>query len=454
MKCCICGIEPKSGKLGNGWKQKGNGQVFCPIHMKETHYIRSIEIPIASVVEGPGDDFGKSFKNAFYAEGRKITRLANWARHELDRNDIEILPGMDKLPKCPSEKKGGPFYLYGTWCTHGPFRDGDHKVNPTTANCVFRQVMAKYKAKRFDVLIANSGQFESYKFPQPIPFHNKQWKAEWLGEDPSQRTPVISLSIGEDKYKVRLRGGKGFLRQKESFAKLISGEAIGGEMALYWKAANEGDRRFGIFVRRNTDNVFGNIMCKMVMWLPKDIVKRRPKVLTVTTDPESFLVASFGDSEVWRLNCDYYKRRTEAYYTQLHRLADDQKAERRFDKSSKMIAIRRDLIVNNFNNFKSSFIHERAREVANYAKRHNCSEVMYRDDVKSYLPTFAWFDLETKLKEKIEGEYGITFTKINDRSKQGSAKREVVPGGKDESDAKDGAMGAGTEVRDSENEDD
>lgn len=432
MKCSICGTEKKGDTINGGWKQKAE-QIFCPSCWHKLYFVRSVTFPVASIVEGPGETAAerwKSFRAAMQACWQNSTQLANWAITEMAKRDVVRMPGMEKLPPSPPNKKtpnGEPsFYLYKEFQGHPLAVDLFKDIDTHAVVAILNNIQAKYKASRFDVIWKRDAALPTFKFPYPYPIGSKNWKAEWLSE--TELAPVIRVTLNKTPFAIRLRGGSGFRRQKETFAKLISGDAAACEMAIYRVRAAGNDNRIGIKAHNNGATVNYNVMVKLVMWLPKEIIKRDAKVLTVSTDKGSFLIASFGDSELWRINADHVRRWIAEYNARRHRLSEDLKAEIRTGGKDKFADLR-ERLARVQNDRLNSFVHESARQVSNYASRHKCSEVFLNDECRDYFPNFPWDDFRQKLREKISDENNIEFSLWSDRSEETTSDSEASPDG-------------------------
>lgn len=447
MKCSICGETRAGDKIGGGWKEKV-GQVFCPDCWSKLYYVRSVTFPVASIVSGPElanpkkpneTEVAKrwnAFRAAMSVCWNQSTQLANWAITEMARRDTVRTPEMEKLPPSPPNKKGKPsFYLYKKFEPKKPLAvDLFSELDSNSVVAILNTVQAKYKASRFNVIWLRDEALPTFKYPYPYPISSKGWKPRWLSE--TEKAPVVEVSLNKQRFAIRLRGGSGFRRQKESFAKLLSGDAVACEMAIYRSRASQNDNRIGLKTHTDGATVRYNYMVKLVMWLPKSIIKRNEKVLTVATDPESFIIASFGDSSpVWRVNADHVRRWIAEYDRRRHRLSDDLKAELRAGGRDRFADLRARLAKHQ-NDRLNSFIHETSRHVADYAKRNKCSEVSLNNKCRSYFTGFPWEAFKTHLMQKLN-EYNITFSLWSDRPEQTQAGDETEASSEKDSSAEE-----------------
>lgn len=406
MKCSICGTDKPGEKLSGGWKKKGE-QIFCHTDWRKLYHIRAVTFPVAGPAFNARENWPK-LRTAIATCWQSATMLANWTVTEMAKADIVRMPDMEKLPKPPLSKKGNAFYLYPHARKVCPGLDTNSVVS------ILNTVQANYKKRRFDVIWRGEASLQRFRYPYPYPVPAAAWSARWLSE--TERVPIVSVPLAGERWDIRLRGGKGFQRQLKSFAQLISGDAVPCEMALYRVRAAGNDNRIGIKDHANGATAHYNIMCKLVMWLPKPIVSREPKTLIISTNPNSFIIASFGDFELWRVNGDHVKRWIAEYDHRRHRLSEDLKAELRIGGKDRFADLRERLAKHQNDRLKS-FIHTSARSVSDYANRHKCSDVYFNDECRTYLPDFPWHNFKTQLSTKLD-EHNIAFEEFSDRPKQ------------------------------------
>lgn len=428
---CLCGASRKGTKLGSGWKQKGS-QVFCPDCWRKLYHIRAVTFPIASIVEGPGENIKerwKAFREAIGICWQDATQLANWAITELAKRDVVRTPEMEKLAPMPPNKKGSPSsYLYKSFEPGKPLAvECFPRLDSAAIVAILNTVQAKYKAERFDAVWRRERSLPTFRYPMPYPLGSQDWKPSWLSE--TEKAPCITISLAKQKFKIRLRSGRGHKRQTRSFSALLAGDAVACEMAIYRKRAAQNDNRIGLKTKTDGATVRYDYMVKLVMWLPKEIVKREEKILTVTTDPASFIVASFGESELWRVNADHVKKWIREYDSRRHRLADDLKAELRSGGKDRFADLRLKLAKHQSDRIKS-FTHEQARLITNYAARHKCTEVMLNDSCREYLPDFPWANFKTQLQAKLH-EHNIELSEWESGPEQVEAGGEDNPVGQE-----------------------
>lgn len=433
MKCSICPSKKDGEKLLGGWKRKGE-QTFCPECWRKLYHIRAVTFPVASVVEGPGDNATerwKALRAALSNCWQNSTSLANWAVTELAKRDAVRLPDMEKLPKMPPNKKGSPSsYLYKQFEANKPLAvECFPEMDTGSIIAILNTVQAKYKSERFDVIWRRERSLPTFRYPYPYPIPAQGWAPHWLSD--TEKAACISVTLNRQRFTLRLRGGRGFRRQLASFAALIAGDAVGCEMAIYRVRAAQNDNRIGVKEKTDGATVHYNIMCKLVMWLPKEIVKREPKTLAIATDKASFLIASFDGSEVWRINADHVRQWIARYDTRRHRLSDDLKAELRGGGVDRFANLRAKLAKHQGDRL-NTFIHQSARQTSNYALRNKCSEVFLNDDCREYLPAFPWDRFKTELATKLN-EANIKFTEWSDRQDKGGTSSEAKASGSEPS---------------------
>jgi hypothetical protein len=397
-------------RLPRGWKWHHNeaGELicFCSDCWRQRYKLRAVTFPVAEVLNGEW----KEFTDALKACWGLSTSLANWAVNELAKADTPRLPGDEKLAAMP--KVG----LYQLWQQH-------HQRSAWTgaaqsANCLLRGVELKYRSQRLDVVWRNKAVLPRYRYPVPYPVHNATWEPsyqEYTGTDGQvSKVPSVSVPLGSKRFLVRLRGGYERARQLAAFAKIISGEAIRGELALYRVRGSLGDHRSSVSERHpgGGARVSYRIMCKLVAWLPGgERVKDRSGTLEVKTASNALWVAfAEGRENPWMLKANYVRRWIMAHRWKLQAIATDTKAERRRPKKRRLqLNEYLDKITHRQRNRLDTFCHTAAKMLAFFAHRQNVAEVVYDDRNKKYFQgEFPYFKLAGLLKQKLD-EFGIVF---------------------------------------------
>jgi hypothetical protein len=215
----------------------------------------------------------------------------------------------------------------------------------------------------------------------------------------------VNVKIGSSeggRFRLRLRGGPGFHRQRAAFDQVHSGEAVPGELAIYQRGKR--------------------IMVTLVAWLPrKDSGKAKPEeqeVLTVRTDRKALLVGlNLKEERLWVYNGDHLVRWAAEHRNQLQRWSEDTKYEQR---PVPRFANRREAAARKFRDRMNSATHEIAAQLAGYAERRRFSGVLYDDRDKSFCLNFPWFRLRELVKQKLDA-IGIGITVVTTGEIEGDA---------------------------------
>jgi hypothetical protein len=216
----------------------------------------------------------------------------------------------------------------------------------------------------------------TYRYPTPFPVPNQGWHATIEADQ-----AIVSVRIGDARYRLRLKRGPQFRRQMEAFRQIAKGGAVAGELAIL-----------------DHDGV----MVKMAAWLPRAEDKGpRADVLTVRTGKDCLLIAvNAKDEALWRYNGDHLRRWAGEHRTQLPRWSEDQNYEQR---PVPAFAQRRKAAVRKFRDRMNSATHEIALQLAGYASRRRFAQVRYDDNDHSYLGDgFPWYRLRSLIAEKLD----------------------------------------------------
>lgn len=215
---CECGTEVAGKRRPTGWKKHAD-RMWCVSCWKDSFVLRAITIPVAGPVDCSWEDLRKPIRD----QGHAAARVANMAIRRLAAADIVRTPDMAKMPamKFP--------YLYPDARIVGPELDS----NSTTA--LLQSVERKYGKARFAVTWLMQQALPTYRSPMPVPYHRASWKASFN----ESKRPVVSVRIGGERRLLRLRGGRQFRRQLGDFAKIVSGEALQGELTLFEHSGGE-----------------------------------------------------------------------------------------------------------------------------------------------------------------------------------------------------------------------
>ena len=95
------------------------------------------------------------------------------------------------------------------------------------------RIMFEYGKHRYDVLVRGDSSTLTHKYGYPILIRKGKWSPCPFTEDmPAPRIEIIMGKYSNQRLTLELCGGAGYKRQVASFKKLLTGEAVGGELAL------------------------------------------------------------------------------------------------------------------------------------------------------------------------------------------------------------------------------
>jgi len=398
--CDITGDEkeartsPKGAAiLPRGWR-RFSGQVWCDKAWKQYYYIAAVTIPVLKPVNGEWKDL----RDALKVSWQQSTSLSNWLMTELCKADVTRDPTVDKMPPMPTVN------LYQAARARFP------NMPTASLSSILQSVGLKYRAKRYEVVWLCKASLPNYRYPTPFPMRAQGWKAEHGPEG----EPVISCRLDGKRWHLQLKRGPGFHRQHAAFAKMVDGEAMGVEMALYQQRIGSGERANLPNSRRPGDGGFvpQRLMAKLVMWLPKPTGERvSDGVLAVATAPDALLCAIDQNDKCWTYNADHARRYVAEHSRVLQRLAEDRKAEWRYPKRrGAQIQRLTEQRCAKYRRRMNTVIDQVSSALANYARRRRVNLVTYNDTCRGYLASFPYHELEVKVWQKLD-RLGIAFEK-------------------------------------------
>jgi hypothetical protein len=366
--CAGCNAERNKPekRLPSGWHKRAD-EVLCSTCWGARYLLRAIAMQVVS----PLDCEWKDLRVSLSAMWALTTQASNWMVTQLYSRDVK----RTNEPKMPPMSR---VYLYPE------ARERFPGLPSQSVAALEQAVQKKYRAARYELIWTCARSLPTFRYPIPFAVPNQGWSAQLL----EAQKPVVSVRIGEARYRLRLKGGPGFRRQRAAFGQICSGEAVQGELALY----QQGD----------------HLMCKLVAWLPRPPVPSgKTGTLSVRTDRDCLLVALDATKEsLWKYNADHIVRRFREHRDQLQRWAGDQKYEQRPVPS---FAARRAKAVERYHASVRSAVQQIAAELVGYAKRRKFAEVKYDDKVTDYAPQFPWFALRDRIAVNCD-EAGIVFT--------------------------------------------
>jgi hypothetical protein len=316
-------------------------------------------MPVASPLDCSWEELRKALRTMW----AQTTAASNWIMTELYARDM----------RRGSEEKMPPMarvYLYPQARARFP------GLPSVTVASLEQSVQRKYRAVRYRVVWIAAASLPTHRYPTPFPVPSQEWYATIEADQ-----AIVSVRIGDARYRLRLKRGPQFRRHMEAFRQIAKGEAVAGELAIY-------DR--------------DGVMVKMAAWLPREDDKgARADVLTVRTGKDCLLIAvNAKDESLWRYNGDHLRRWAGEHRTQFQRWSEDQKYEQR---PVPAFAHRRETTVRKFRDRMNSATHEIAAQLAGYASRRHFARVRYDDSDHSYLGDgFPWYQLRCLIAEKLD----------------------------------------------------
>lgn len=375
----------KSGEpaLPHGWKRRPtDGAAVCGDCWRRRYILRAVTFSVAGPVGRTWAELRPVLKTCFTAS----TTVANAVVLELAKTDCARTAGMAKLPAHPRP------YLYPLVRQVAP------EMDSTTASALLRAVERKYMAIRHQVVWLRKAALPLYRYPTPYPVHNRTWRAE-VG---AGGEALVSLRLGGERWTLRLSGGPAFRHHRRAHQKLVDGVAVAGELALYEVPSGGGDHR-------PQGTATTRLMCKMVLWLPRDVVPReRSGTMHVRARPDLFLtVETAGSGYLWTINGDWMRQAIVGHSHALQKLREDVKAEKRLTRSrGEALRVRLQRISHRQGSRVTAFCHETTASIAARAARSNVATVTLHKSEGTFMPSFPWYCWTEMLRTKLD-ERGI-----------------------------------------------
>lgn len=387
--CGSCGAtrtKPEK-RLPGGWKKRAE-EIYCDACWKKNYLLRAITVPVVSPLDQTWAELRAVLREMWGA----TTQASNWMLTELYARDVRRT-SEPKLPPMPA------VYLYPE------ARERFPSLPSQSIATLEQQVKAKYRAKRYEVVWTCAASLPTYRYPTPFPCPNQGWSLSFEElvdkEKTIKQVPIVSVRLGDQRVRLRLKGGPRYRRQRASLEKIASGSAVQGQLDLYQR----GD----------------DLLCKLVAWLPRDPDERgkeRTGTLYVRTAPDAMLIGLDSKAEkLWTYHGDQVPRWSAEHREQLQHWADDSKAEHRPDVP---FQARREEAAVRYRNRMASACHQMAAMVAGYARRRRFAAVEYRDADTSFCPDFTWFRLRELLREKCDA-VDVAFEHASGEEKTESA---------------------------------
>lgn len=372
VKCCACSEEKpmrtdsiKRTLLPAGWVEF-NG-VHCRKCWSKKFTVRAVTFPVVKPLGVEWPEFGKALRQAW----QDVTSLANITVQELFRADVVRTPDMEKLPPAPKVN----VYKIG--------RERFPKMDSVVVAAVVRAVQSKYNRERWGVIWQRNTALPVFNSPQPLPIPARNWRAEM-----TESGVVVDLPVSGVRYRLALRGGRDYARQTAAVQKVCDGTLKGCQMDLLMK----GD----------------SVMVKIALYMEKQSAAVDPeKVLFVSSDPQSILVAHGKETELWRFNGDHVPRWIAEHKKRLQRLSDDNKFEHRTEQNSHLSEAREKLVEKHAARM-DTLLHTIARSTVNYSARRGYGKIHLTITDAHFPHGFPLYKLAHLIAEK-SAQVGIQF---------------------------------------------
>ena len=331
--------------------------------------MRTIKIPVAEIVDG-------GTKSEFYADLRTTLDLSRRSANLVMSECVRIDTGLMVGGKAPSPKGAPPKSLYHSINTHFP---GACAVAAT----ISRDVWRKYHDARWEISIGKRSVPQFRSWPWPL---LKTSKFVVNAEAATVRLKLLRANPTDDsrfrEYVVRLSTNGGHQRQLNG---LRRAEAI---------------RDSKIFIDRKHKAIV-DIACRF----PAVTERAKGGTLTVSTMRDNLFVASRPSDKV-----PFVITGQIAHKWQLERKRRQQQL-RQDSKSGKRRALRKQkaLAADKYRRRISTFIHESTMQIVKHAQRRGVASVQLDMTVKSFMPSFPYFEFGEKLAYKC-ADAGLQFT--------------------------------------------
>jgi hypothetical protein len=388
-------IGAKARRLPNGWKRHTDS-MYCKACWAAKYVLRSITIP----VHGATDCDWPTLREKLKAGWVLSTAAANFLTTEYYAADVRRDPSMKTLPAVPQT------YLYPQL----------RKRFPELPSCacarLINTIRAKYMKARLGVIWLCDASLPNYRYPHAFLVSPDDWTPSF----DELSGPTVSVPLPGQRVTLRLRRGFQFRRQLVAFEKIVNGEAIPSEIALYRVSARESDGRNGC---KDGSRTTTRIMCRIAAWLPRDpMADATQGTMFVRTDSDSLLIALNTKKErLWIKHADRVRDWQFQHRRWLQRVADDSKFERRYPRRRRMrTLVDYRLRGTKYRSRLDTFIDQIAAEVIGYAVRRKFAVVQYDDSDKRYSTTFPWYQLHTTIAEKADAA-GLQFRHISSEEK-------------------------------------
>lgn len=431
-----------------GWHRLA-GALWCPKCWEDNFALRSIELPVASVIQeyaggNPGEwsqeacrAGWEAFRKALRQSSLEAAQYSNLALAELyaaDRAPIEKKEdGKVKLPTLPAV----PLYQLG--------RDRFPELDSQSMGSLKQKAQAKYREQRWDLRVTAKESLSTYRRGLPVPIPAKDARLEVshrhqegvAEEDRGQGRgqPFLFVRLAGQRFTLRLRSGAGdrgghysFWRKVAALERVESGQALQGEVKLYERRTPSLAHRNGGSTRAAPGAPSGatRVFAAIAVWLPKEKGEREQVEIRVVTSPDRLwnVFVNGNEDRPWLLNEEQARRWVIARRKRLQSLSEDAKFERRSRLRGEPVqpadlASVRQRISDTYKKRLDDWAHKVSMMLANFAKRQRAFRVVYDDREKGWSPGLPWFKIQSMLQDKLN-RFGIEFLHAKDLEEEAS----------------------------------
>jgi hypothetical protein len=364
-----------------GWKTLRQ-QSYCPACKHSAYSLRALILPVS----GPDGASWAELRGKLRELWAATTHCSNWIMTELYARDVRRQPHDQRLPAMPR------IYLYPEARQLFP------NLSAQAVAALAQEVQRRYRARRYDLLWTRASSLPTYRYPVACAIPAQAWS---LHEDEESWT--VSLRLGDERWRLRLRGGPHMRYHSQRLHQILEGEAEKGSVTIYETAARGTSHRNG-----STPHAT-RVMLKIAAWLPKAPAASGTATLRVRTHPSALLFADpdwYIDPGPLRgvLAADARRRKSIIANLGLER-GQPRRRRQGIEKALSELSRRsRQRLAEACRTY--------AAHLAAYAKRRNAGDVHYDDSIRSALPHFPWEQLRRRVAEKLD-EHHIQFVHVN-----------------------------------------
>jgi hypothetical protein len=424
----------------------------------------------------------KDFMRVLHGAWAESTMLANWASHELARQDTVRVPGMERLPPMPQidlyasafgrdkekpAKKEGKAPLPVVPASYeGAERWQGAKIAAAT---LLRKVFRKYAKERGKIVWRRERRSPEFLYPFPFPVHSQAWAVYYIdrGGDHRQlgrdgngrlqngeggRSAIISMQLPGGQVAVRLRQGPDFAHALRVLEKIEAGELKQMELAVCRQRAGGSHRReseprptgngrhearpAGTSTSQNGSRGPGGahrdswrIILRISYQMEVPTVREDGMLAEVKTGVSPFVQVDVPELSPWLLFAPWVQRWITMHQKFLAQFSDDLKYEKRWPACKRRGLDRhRQRRCDKHARRMKTFLQQTAAQVVGYAARKGCTKLRWDDTDRGFAPSFPWATLRTMIQNKCD-ELGVGLILACEAPEEGEADRalEVAP---------------------------